>query len=111
MGHGEKGDLHDIEASSAIKMIPIIMKLLFVTEYPIKGQVNLEKLIVKAWMVVKKKLMMTKMICYLETQWVDHVDPGDLGVVVDWKDSRNHRTSGSCLYELASQMPNLFSKG
>ena len=40
---------------------------------------------VKVWMMVKK-VRITTMIRHLETQWVDHMDPEDPGMVTDLKD-------------------------
>ena len=67
-------------------------------------------MVLKLWMMSKMKMMMSAMVKYLEIQLVNHKDQKDLGLVVDLKDPKGHKTSGPCLHDLDCQMPNNFSK-
>ena len=110
MGQGEIGDPHDIEGHQTSQGHDgDDNEVISGGKGPSVGAAG-PSMMVQAWVMMKQKVMFTKMIKHLETQWEDHVHPEDLGVGMDLKDPRTCGASGPCVLELACQMPILFSR-
>ena len=66
----------------------MIIRILLVVEDSVLELVYAPIMMVKACMMIIQKLMLIMMIKYLKTQWVDHKDPENLGLVVHLKDPK-----------------------
>ena len=87
IGQGEIGDTHDIKGQQVLPDDDI--KIIIGHGGPNAGADGPPVMIMNAWMVVNQKVIMTTVIKYLETQWVDYMNPEYLGVVKDLEDCKD----------------------
>ena len=68
-------------------------------------QVDTPMRMVKAWMMVKQRVMMATIIRHLDTQLVDYIAKEDLAVVVDLKGLRIYETMDPVFINLHVKYP------